>query len=262
MIIDLQLNQGSAPWSQLHEAALAAEDAGFSNLWNLDHFSGEMFGSSSMMECFTSLAAWAATTSTIGLGTLVANVNNRQPGLLANAVSSIQEISGNRFTLGIGSGASPSGPYGAEHAALGIELLPTMAKRHARLVEVVEAMRSIWSHDRDKAFDGFPKPSVQPRIIVGINSSELARIAGATTDGVNTRFNHPDRSELLRVAREASGNRADFDTSVWSWFEPEYADPSHPFHQELIADGVTRLIMFEKVAPRVDVIASTRKYLR
>jgi alkanesulfonate monooxygenase SsuD/methylene tetrahydromethanopterin reductase-like flavin-dependent oxidoreductase (luciferase family) len=103
---------------------------------------------------------------------------------------------------------------------------------------------------------------VQPRIIVGINSSELARIAGATTDGVNTRFNHPDRSELLRVAREASGNRADFDTSVWSWFEPEYADPSHPFHQELVADGVTRLIMFEKVAPRVDVIASTRKYLR
>jgi hypothetical protein len=49
---------------------------------------------------------------------------------------------------------------------------------------------------------------------------------------------------------------------VWSWFEPEYADPSHPFHQELVADGVTRLIMFEKVAPRVDVIASTRKYLR
>ena len=262
MIIDIQLNQGSAPWSQLREAALAAEGAGFSNLWNLDHFSGEMFGSDSMMECFTSLAAWAATTSTIGLGTLVANVNNRQPGLLANAVSTIQEISGNRFTLGIGSGASPSGPYGAEHAALGIELLPTMAKRHARLVEVVEAMRSIWSHDRDKAFDGFPKPPVQPRIIVGINSSELARIAGATADGVNTRFNHPDRSELLRVAREASGNRADFDTSVWSWFEPEYADPSHPFHQELVADGVTRLIMFEKVAPRVDVIASTRKYLR
>ena len=80
MIIDIQLNQGSAPWSQLREAALAAEEAGFSNLWNLDHFSGEMFAAESMMECFASLAAWAATTSTIGLGTLVANVNNRVPG--------------------------------------------------------------------------------------------------------------------------------------------------------------------------------------
>mgnify|MGYP000256145468 CR=1 FL=1 len=137
-----------------------------------------------------------------------------------------------------------------------------MADRHNRLAEVVDIMRSIWANDREERFEGFPRPAQQPPIIVGVNSMALAVQSGKMTDGVNTRFNHPERAALLAAAREASGNRADFDTSVWSWFEPEYADPSHPFHQELVADGVTRLIMFEKVGPRVDVIASTRKYLR
>ena len=99
MIIDLQLNQGSAPWPLLRDAGIAAEEAGFGTLWNLDHFSGAAFGSDSMMECFTSLTAWATTTSTIGLGTLVTNVMNREPGLLANIVSSIQQISDNRLLL-------------------------------------------------------------------------------------------------------------------------------------------------------------------
>jgi hypothetical protein len=82
------------------------------------------------------------------------------------------------------------------------------------------------------------------------------------TDGVNTRFNHPQRAALLTAARDASGNRADFDTSVWSWFKPEYADAEHPFHKELVAEGVTRLIMFERSAPDVAAVASTAKHLR
>jgi hypothetical protein len=48
---------------------------------------------------------------------------------------------------------------------------------------------------------------------------------------------------------------------VWSWFEPEYADADHPFHKELTADGVTRLIMFQRGAPDVAAIAATAKYL-
>jgi hypothetical protein len=67
---------------------------------------------------------------------------------------------------------------------------------------------------------------------------------------------------LLAAARDASGNRADFDMSVWSWFTPEYADADHPFHKELLGEGVTRLIMFERGAPDVAAIASTAKYLR
>jgi alkanesulfonate monooxygenase SsuD/methylene tetrahydromethanopterin reductase-like flavin-dependent oxidoreductase (luciferase family) len=262
LVIDVQLNQGSAPWPLLRDAGIAAEEAGFSTLWNLDHFSGAAFDSDSMMECFTSLTAWATTTSAIGLGTLVTNVMNREPGLLANIVSSIQQISNSRLMLGIGAGAAPNTMFSAEQDALGISLLPKMTDRHNRLAEVVDIMRSIWAENRDERFAGFPRPMKQPPIIVGVNSMALARRAGEMTDGVNTRFNHPERAALIAAAREASGNRPDFDTSVWSWFEPEYADADHSFHKELLAEGVTRLIMFERGAPDVAAIASTSKYLR
>ena len=261
MIVDLQLNQVAAPWPLLRDAGIAAEEAGFGTLWNLDHLSGAAFGSDSMMECFTSITAWATTTTTIGLGTLVTNVMNREPGLLANIVSSIQQISGNRLTLGIGAGAAPNTNFSAEQDALGISLLPKMTDRHNRLAEVVDIMRSIWANDREERFEGFPRPAQQPPIIVGVNSMALSVRSGKMTDGVNTRFNHPERAALLAAAREASGNRPGFDLSVWSWFEPEYADADHPFHKELTADGVTRLIMFQRGAPDVAAIAATAKYL-
>lgn len=262
VIIDLQLNQGSAPWSLLSEAVLAAEETGYSTVWNLDHFSGANFGSDSMLECFTSLTAWAMTTSTINVGTLVANVMNREPGLLANIVSSLQHISNNRLMLGVGAGTSPNSPWNGEQMALGMPLLPTMAQRHERLVEIVDIMKHLWSSDRHEKFEGFPRPDVAPPIIIGTNSEALARIAGAHADGVNTRFNHPQRAQLLASAREASGHRTDFDVTVWSPFVAEYADPDHGFHQELVAEGVTRLVMFHMGTPDVELISSVRQYLK
>ncbi len=260
MIIDIQFNQGSAPWQHMREAVLAAEATGYDTVWNLDHFSGAMFDSDSMMECFTSLTAWATATSTVNLGTLVTNINNRHPGLLANIVSSLQEISSGRLRLGIGAGTSPTSPYGAEQRALAMEVLPTMAERHQRLVENVGVMRNIWSGERDASFEGFPRPHVVPPVIVGVNSVGLASIAGRHFDGINTRFNHPQRAELVRVARAAAGGRH-FDVSVWSPFVTEYADPAHPFHRELEAEGVDRLIMFDIGAPDLDLVQSVRRYL-
>lgn len=261
MIIDIQFNQGSASWPALRDGVLAAEEAGFSTVWNLDHFSGAMFNSESMMECFTSLTAWATVTSRIKVGTLVANINNRHPGLLANIVSSLQDISNGRLLLGVGAGTSPTSPYGAEQRALSMDVLPTMAARHERLLENIDIMRSIWAHDRDASFEGFPRPSVIPPIFAGVNSIGLATVAGSHLDGMNTRFNHPDRAALIRAALDARGNASGFDVSVWSPFVPEYADPNHPFHQELVADGVNRLIMFDLGAPHIETIQKTARYL-
>jgi alkanesulfonate monooxygenase SsuD/methylene tetrahydromethanopterin reductase-like flavin-dependent oxidoreductase (luciferase family) len=162
----------------------------------------------------------------------------------------------------VGAGAAPNSAFGAEQAALGISLLPTMAQRHERLVEVVAVMRELWAHDRHEKFAGFPRPSVQPPIVVGVNSMALAQRAGQFADGVNTRFNHPERAQLLAAAVAASGGRSDFDVSVWSWFVPEYADPENSFYKELEAEGVTRLIMFEREAPNIDAIAAVSRYLR
>lgn len=261
MIIDFQINQGAGPWTQIREAVRAVEEAGFSTVWNLDHFSGEMFQTDSMFECFTTLTAWACETSRINVGTLVTNVNNRHPGLLANIVSTLQDVSDSRLILGVGAGAAPSSPWGAEQRALGIDMLPTMAQRHQRLLESIETMRHLWSENRDDSFRGFPRPHRAPRLIAGTNSIELATLAGKHLDGVNTRFNHPQRGEIVRAARTAAEQRTDFDVSVWAPFVPEYADPDHEFHKELLADGVTRLILFESASPDPVRIAAMSRYL-
>jgi alkanesulfonate monooxygenase SsuD/methylene tetrahydromethanopterin reductase-like flavin-dependent oxidoreductase (luciferase family) len=239
----------------------AAEEAGFSTVWNLDHFSGAMFGSDTMLECFAVLGAWAQMTSTIKVGSLVANVVNRTPGLLAHAATTVQTISAGRLVLGVGAGSSPTSPYGAEQRALGIEMLPRMSDRHQRLIDTMTEVRRIWTADRDGDLAGFPRPSPVPPVIVGLNSEALARRAGALYDGVNVRFNHDQRGELLSLAREASG-RDNFDCSVWAWFKPELCDADHPFRQELAAEGVTRLVLLVKGAPDPSTIASTARHLR
>lgn len=259
MVVDIQFNQGSAPWPVVRDAVLAAEAAGYSTVWNLDHFSGAMFGSESMDECFATLAAWAAVTSRVGLGTLVANVNNRLPALLANAASTVQSVSGGRFILGLGAGASPTSPWGAEHAAIGLELLPTMEERHERFAEVVSEVRRMWSRERHADLAGFPVPDPVPRIFVGVNSEELARTAGRELDGVNVRASHPDRARLIGAALEEAAGRDGFDVSVWEFWSPDLADPGHEFHERMSREGVNRVVLQVRGAPDPVAIAASRQ---
>ena len=261
MIVDIQFNQGATDWPRMRELVLAAEEAGFGTLWNLDHYSGTMFGADSMNECFSSLSAWAAVTNRIGIGSLVANVMNRSAGLLAVSAATVQNISGGRFTLGLGAGAAPGSPWGAEQDALGMAMLPTMAERHRRLAEVVEEMRSILSPSRDPKFDGFPMTSAPIPTIVGVNSEALARYAGRHCDGVNVGFHHEKRAEFVRVAREAAGDRP-FDASVWDFFSPEMCDPEHPANVAHRLTGVDHIILLVKGAPDPSVIAGCVRYLR
>ena len=71
----------------MRDAVLAAEAAGYGIAWTLDHIAGQMMGGDSMLECCTLTGALAATTSSIGIGTLVANVWNRPCGVLAAAAA-------------------------------------------------------------------------------------------------------------------------------------------------------------------------------
>lgn len=212
-----------------------------------------------MLECFSVLSAWAAVTSRIGLGTLVANVANRHPGLLANAACTVQEISGGRLTLGLGAGAAPGTPWAREHDALGVSLVEKMAERHRHLVEIVEFLRDVWAPDRDEKFAGFPRPMPIPPIIAGVNSEALARIAGRMLDGMNVRANHPNRAGLIAAALGARGGRPGFDVSVWTWLEP---DSSRDDLARFEAEGVTRVVLVQRGAPDPAVIAGMSRYLR
>ena len=81
MITDIQFSSGRNDWPTLRDAVRRAEQDGFATTWVFDHFDGAMIGGDRpMLEAFTLLGALAAATSTIGLGTLVANVEQPPSG--------------------------------------------------------------------------------------------------------------------------------------------------------------------------------------
>ena len=201
MLLDIQLSSAHNDWPELLHAVLQAEADGYDTTWVLDHFDGSVFpnGDRAVLECCTLLGALAAATTTIGLGPLVANVANRHPAVLAAAASSAYRISGGRLRMGIGAGAAPDMPWAREHHERGIPLLPELAQRHAAVVRQIEVLRTIE-----------PMP-----IIVGVNSSELATIAGLHADGVNVRLSSPHAATYLAAARDAAGDRP-FECSGWA----------------------------------------------
>lgn len=81
-----------------------AEELGFDGAWVYDHLAWR--GHTPWDDAYTSLAAAAAVTSRIRLGTLVTSPNFRTPVPTASAIRTIDRISGGRLTLGIGAGGT------------------------------------------------------------------------------------------------------------------------------------------------------------
>jgi alkanesulfonate monooxygenase SsuD/methylene tetrahydromethanopterin reductase-like flavin-dependent oxidoreductase (luciferase family) len=209
----------------------------------------------SMPECFTLLGALAEATSTIGLGVLVANVGTRHAAVLANSAATAQDISGGRFILGLGAGASPSSPFASELHAIEMPIPATMEERHARLEHTLDVLDEMWDANRDEKFATFPMPCVRPKLVLGVNSIALAKVAGRRTDGVNVRASHPHRREILEAARQSDSR--EYVTSVWDFLEEGRS--LMPLDDDLRAAGVNRLIGL--VRGRIDPrrIASLRK---
>ncbi len=101
-------NHGSAPepWPDVLAYAQRAEALGLDSLWIVDHVLFRFPGGPErgIHEAWSVLAALAAATSRIGLGTLVLGLRMRNPALLAKMAATTDEISGGRLTLGVGAG--------------------------------------------------------------------------------------------------------------------------------------------------------------
>jgi alkanesulfonate monooxygenase SsuD/methylene tetrahydromethanopterin reductase-like flavin-dependent oxidoreductase (luciferase family) len=93
-------------YADIARLAQEAESAGLDALWVSDHLLFRSPGEppSAPWEGWTMLAALAATTSRVELGTLVTATSFRAPGMLAKQAHTVQEISGGRLILGIGAG--------------------------------------------------------------------------------------------------------------------------------------------------------------
>jgi probable F420-dependent oxidoreductase len=120
---------------------------------------------------FVALAAVAAVTSTIKIGTAVCLVTQRDPITLAKEVASLDRLSGGRFQFGVGAGWNRE-----ELANHGTD----PRTRMALLADRVRAMREIWTAD-EAEYSGehvsfaplwsLPKPVQQPHppVLVGGN---------------------------------------------------------------------------------------------
>ncbi|GAA1993730.1 LLM class F420-dependent oxidoreductase [Isoptericola halotolerans] len=176
MNLDLRIftepQQGASYDTQL-AVAQATETLGFSAFFRSDHYlamGGD--GLPGPTDSWTTLAGIARETSTVRLGTLVSSATFRLPGVLAIQVAQVDQMSGGRVELGLGTGW-----FAAEHAAYGI---PFPDKRFGILEEQLEILTGLWGTPVGETYDfagqhytladspALPKP-VQGRIpiIVG-----------------------------------------------------------------------------------------------
>lgn len=101
----------NVPWSQYLDRFLRLEDLGFEVAAAPDHFCDWSNPTGPWLEAWTCLAAIAARTSTIRLTTCVTQIPLRNPAVLAHQAVTVDQISGGRVELGIGTGLTIDPSY-------------------------------------------------------------------------------------------------------------------------------------------------------
>jgi alkanesulfonate monooxygenase SsuD/methylene tetrahydromethanopterin reductase-like flavin-dependent oxidoreductase (luciferase family) len=240
---DLVLSPFEAKGYELLEAVRCAEDSGFDGVWTLDHFSGTFAKKKWSHEPFTLLGAFAAKTSQIRLGPLVANMVNRHPVLLASAISTLQSLTDGRAVVGLGTGATPGSRFAQEQDAIR-RTLSDSEDRCQHLIEVISALRVLWDGGQVfkgkfvffEGLTGVVEKREPPPLIVGANSSRMMELALNHADGVNIRVSSRVH-ELLKVAREGRDGRK-FEISIHENFDLDH--PTGGDTEVWITEGVDR----------------------
>jgi len=198
--------QQGADYPTLRRATQAAERLGFDAFFRSDHYlkiGGTGGGLPGPTDAWTTLAALAVETSRIRLGTLVSSATFRLPGPLAVTVAQVDQMSGGRIELGLGTGW-----YEAEHTAYGIPF-PPVAERFDRLEEQLAIITGLWqtavgetfsfsgAHYQLKDSPALPKPAQRPHppvLIGGAGARRTPRLAAAYASEFNVPFRSLDES--------------------------------------------------------------------
>jgi F420-dependent oxidoreductase-like protein len=208
--------QEGVTWDDWLELARAAEHAELDALFRSDHyfpFADRSGGGS--LDAWTTLAALAASTTTLRLGSLVSPATFRHPSVLARSVATVDHVSGGRVELGLGAGW-----HQGEHTAYGFPFAD-LSERLSVFAEQLEIVHREWTEESFD-FDGRhyvlsgcraePKPLQQPHppLIVGGSAGRgTVEPAVRFADEYNTIFCGPDecrrRRERLDAACERGG---------------------------------------------------------
>lgn len=208
--------QEDVTWDDWVALAEACEGYGFEALFRSDHYlSVEGESGRGSLDAWATLAALAARTTTLRLGTMVSPASFRHPSVLAKSVVTADHVSAGRVELGLGAGWLE-----AEHVAYGFPFLPTR-ERFDVLSEQLEIVRGHWAdgpfsfsgaHYELRELDALPKPVQRPGpplIIGGRAGPRSARLAARWADEYNTVFATVDecreRREVVVEACRAAG---------------------------------------------------------
>ena len=219
----------STEWT---ETAKKAEDLGYSSLLMPDHF-GDQLG------VIPALAAAAAVTTELRIGSLVFANDFRHPALLAKDTATIDLLSDGRLEVGVGAGwmNTDYSTTGVPHERAGIRI--------DRMIESIDVLRGLWGdgafsysgdHYTITEMDGLPKP-VQaggPPIIVGGGGKRVLSTAARMADivGVNPNVGEGTigaeaiksmsaeaTEEKMTWVRDAAGDRFDdIEISILKFF--------------------------------------------
>ncbi|SCX49687.1 probable F420-dependent oxidoreductase, Rv1855c family [Klenkia marina] len=189
--------QQGATYDDLLAVARRAEETGFDAFFRSDHYlamGGD--GLPGPTDAWLTLAGLARETSTIRLGTLMTAGTFRLPGPLAISVAQVDQMSGGRVELGLGSGW-----FEAEHTAYGIPF-PSLGERFDRYAEQLAVVTGLWSTREGENFSfagehyvltnspALPKP-VQPGGIPVLVGGRGAKRTPALAARYAAEFNTP-----------------------------------------------------------------------
>jgi F420-dependent oxidoreductase-like protein len=225
----VKTGQGGYSYLDLLKVWAAAEELGFSSAWLYDHFHSLGKKNESCLEAWVTLAALAAVTKRLKIGTMVTCASYRQPSLLAKMGATVDVLSHGRLIMGVGAGWLEE-----EYHAYGYQF-PDQATRVKQLKETLIIINKMWTEEK-ASYDGqfysirdalcIPKPVQKPRpkILVGIAKGKrtLPYLAVRYADGVNaTTGSLQDCEEIIKAVLsycERYGRRVSDMTISWQGF--------------------------------------------
>jgi F420-dependent oxidoreductase-like protein len=215
------------PWDDIYQTAAHCERTGWDGVYFADHFMpngpGPQARDGDMLECWSVIAALAATVPRVRLAPLVTSVTYRHPAVLANIAAAVDQVSHGRLTLGVGAGWQEN-----EHAAYGLPL-GTVRERLDRFEEAVQVLRSLLSQPRttfagqyfqlqDAPCQPGPVQDRLPLLVGGGGERRTLRIAARYADHWNA-WTTPDQlahkvSVLRQHCEEAGRDPAEIHVST------------------------------------------------
>ncbi|MGW7446387.1 LLM class flavin-dependent oxidoreductase [Kitasatospora sp. NPDC054795] len=161
-------------WSEGQKIWRRAEELGFHAAYTYDHLSWRSFQDEPWFGSLPTLTAAACATERLRLGTLVTSPNFRHPVTLAKELITLDDVSGGRFTLGIGAGGT-----GFDATALGQEAW-SPRERADRLGEFVPLLDELLRSDATTR-EGTYYSAVEARNVPGcVQSPRLPFYVAAT----------------------------------------------------------------------------------